>query len=88
MKVVTSLNPSPPLLFGFAILSHATHEIFFFPGSESHQNLVSVDWMLAQTDCGSLKQDMEWEDIGARTLFVITILPAVERNLEDQLTAL
>lgn len=54
LKEVISLNRSPPLLFGFAILSQEIQDTFLFPGSESHQNLVRVDCMLEQTDCGIL----------------------------------
>ncbi|CAN7070080.1 unnamed protein product [Brassica rapa subsp. trilocularis] len=43
---------------------------------------------LKESACGILKQDIEWDGIGARTLLIITIFPAPDKRLEDQLTAL
>lgn len=39
-------------------------------------------------DCGSLKQDVVWEDIGAKTLFIIIIFFVLDKNFVDQLAAL
>ncbi|WZZ87567.1 hypothetical protein YC2023_116146 [Brassica napus] len=54
LKHWMSLNPKPPSRFDFVIVDHATHEIFLSSGFESHQNLVSADWILLHKDLGNL----------------------------------
>ena len=80
-----SLNLKPPSFFGLAMFFQEIQDIFLVSGAESHQNLVNIDWIWAQSDRGSLKHDIACVGMEARTVLSIIILPARERNFEDQL---
>jgi len=87
LKLWKSLKPKPPANFAFIRVFQKTQHIFFFSIESSHQNLVKADWILLYNDPVSLKHDIVYAGIDARTDFNMMTFPAAERNLEDQLHA-
>lgn len=75
-----SLKLYPPAFFGAVILDQEIQLIFLLFGLSSHQNLVKIDWILLNSEMGSLKHDIEYEGIADNTDFRSTCLPARDPN--------
>lgn len=70
LKSWISLIPRSPMIFGNVILLQAIQQIFFL-SAESHQNLVSADWIRLHRLIGSSKQVLAWVGIADKTCLSI-----------------